>query len=68
MGAFGEVSLPWKSQMFDACLDYLYHIFGVWIEETAKGKEHMVTPYVKQIAALGKIICEKVFKSSRSGK
>ena len=55
MGAhLEEVSLPWKSQMLDACLDYLYHIFGVWIEETAKGKEHMVTPYVKQIAALGK--------------
>ena len=32
MGAnLEEVSLPWKSQMFDACLDYLYHIFGVWI-------------------------------------
>lgn len=49
-----EISLPWKTYMLEACLDYLYHIFGAWIDEIVKGKEHLVTPYAKEMAVLGK--------------
>ena len=49
-----EIKLPWTIQMFDACMDYLTHIFGISIQDIIKDKGDLATSYSLEWASNAK--------------